>query len=100
VRTWYSNVPPIEVMFASVEGNPATSFGGLEIHRLNKCHHSMPWEFTFKVDRWDEGGGILTTFNACKHDPVGVRSFLEGYNRLALAVSAEPDRAVRELLRA
>ena len=91
------NVPPIEIMFASVEVNPAVCFGGLKIDRLNKRHGSMPWEFTFNVDRWHERDGFLTTFNACKYDPVGVRSFIEGYKRLVLAVCAEPDRPVREL---
>jgi Condensation domain len=92
------NVPPIEIIFASVEVNPAMSFGGLTLDRLNKHHGSMPWELTFNVDRWRESDGFLTTFNACKHDPVAVRSFIEGYKRLALAVGAEPDRPVRELV--
>jgi len=97
LRSRGMNVPPIEIMFASVEVNPTRCFGGLRIDRLNKCHGSMPWEFTFGVDRWCEQDGFLTTFNALKHDPVGVRSFLEVCNRLVLAVSAEPDRAVKEL---
>ena len=97
LRSRGTNVPPIEIMFASVEVNPAICFGGLKIDRLNKCHGSMPWEFTFNVDRWHERDGFLTTFNACKHDPVGVRSFIEGYKHLVLAVCAEPDRAVLSL---
>jgi hypothetical protein len=100
LRSRRTHVPPIEIIFASVEVNPAVCFGGLKIDRLNRRHGSMPWELTFNVDRWHERDGFLTTFNACKHDPVGIRSFLAGYNRLVLAVGAEPDRPVGELLRA
>ena len=98
LREQGTNFPPIEIMFASVEVNPMRCFGGLRFERLNKCHGPMPWEFTFNVDRWREEDGFLTTFNACKHEPAGVRSFIEGYKRLVLAACAEPDRPVRELL--
>ncbi len=94
-----TTIPTIETLFASVEVNPAMRFAGLEIRRMNRCYGSMPWEFTFVVDRWREHDGCLATFNACKHDPDGVRSFIERYKRLALAVCAEPDTSVCELLR-
>jgi Condensation domain len=97
LRSQGTDFPPIEIMFASVEVDPTRRFGGLRVERLNKCLDVMPWEVTFCVDRWCERDGFLTTFNAHKHDPGRVRSFLDGYMRLALAVSAEPDRAVREL---
>jgi hypothetical protein len=89
-------LPEIRTIFAMRDVRPMC-FGGLEVTPLRRRYSVMPWEFTFQVDRWEEADRCCATFDARKHDPAGVASFIAGYQGLAGSVCTHPERPLSEL---
>jgi acyl carrier protein len=84
--------PEIRTIFGLADQAPVQRFGDLEITGLRPSFPVMPWEFSLTMDRWLEADGCSAVFDARVHDPDGVRSFIAGFQHLAGAVAAHPDR--------
>jgi amino acid adenylation domain-containing protein len=89
--------PAIRVIFNVADHPPPRSFGGLELSPSRPRFSAMPWEFTFTVDQWYEASRCRATFDARKHDPRGVHTFIHDYRRLVEETCASPDRPLAEL---
>jgi hypothetical protein len=87
-------VPEIRTIFGVSDRPPPMRFGGLEVEPLKRTFQHMPWGLSIGFDRWDETDRCRVDFDARLYDPVGVRSFVDGLQRLAGEVAADPDHPI------
>jgi amino acid adenylation domain-containing protein len=90
--------PRIHAIFGELYPVPPLRFAGLEVTNLEPTIETMPWEFSFCVSRLPQVDRCEARFDARLYDPVGVRRFLDRYERLAAEVSARPDQPLRRVM--
>jgi amino acid adenylation domain-containing protein len=92
--------PEIAVMFSTPRNRDALYFGELSVTTLERIMNvaSMPWGFRVALDDRHEDRASRVAFDAGIYDPVGVRRFIERFERLLDAVSRHPEKILGDLL--
>jgi amino acid adenylation domain-containing protein len=89
--------PEIRLIF-NPSNQPPLRISNLEVTRLGRRYATMPWGFTFGLNRHCEATDCGAAFDARVHDPAGVRGFLDRFQELAAEVGREPDRRLDAVL--
>ncbi len=90
--------PEFQAIFSVANYNLPLSFAGLEMSHLGRVYGSMPWGFTLQFRRSGVGESFTATFDARRHQPRAVRTFLKRYQRLLGMVCEQPDRPLADLI--
>ncbi len=91
--------PSLQGIFHVAEQLPPLRFGGLTVAPLKPALQGPPTGFAFIVDHHYEAERCRISFDPRTYDPVGVRAFISGYQRLATAAATSPDSPLRSAAR-
>jgi acyl carrier protein len=95
-------LPTVSVIFGTLLGQLRKDrhFAGLTVARPppRTPVAAMPWGFTLDLHEYDDGQQLTASFDAGRHDPVGVRCFIARLFDFLDAVSLSSDRSIGELV--